>query len=310
MPQILSKKYIIQKKIGSGSYGKVYSAKNIFNNEIVVIKVEKVCNKVNSKDTSSLIQESIIYTKLNKIHFTNTHYHYFKCGIPKIYDFYMDRKLLVKKKYYCYNQYLIMQYVGHDLSRTFDKFNGLIPILNIYCMAVQMINLIEQLHNIGWLHRDIKPENFTLYKRVIYMIDFGLARKWEDLVDRYDSLFVRGQSSSSIAGTARYMSINVHNGKSYSWRDDLESLGYVLIYFYRGSLPWQGINEKNNRKLMNKIYSIKLQKKRLCKKLPSALYDYMQYCYKLKIDSVPNYNYLKSLFIKKIDTYIKSTEKS
>lgn len=285
MTHILSKKYIILKKIGQGSFGKIYYAKRISNGTFVVIKVEKR----SVKERSLLSRELKVYNKLNNGYRLKLPDSYYSHNISKVYDFFTD----MGKTHNV--QYMVMEHTGKNLQQVLVSCGGKLPILNVYFMAVQMINLIEQVHNIGWLHRDIKPENFTLKNRVIYLIDFGLSRKWEELVDRYDSLMVSGQSASSIDGTMRYMSINIHEGKSYSWRDDLESLGYVLIYFYKGCLPWQG--RQKSRDLRKEVYKMKQKKDLLLKDLPKTLRIYMKYCYKLKIDTIPNYNNLRNHFI-------------
>jgi serine/threonine protein kinase len=326
----LNNKYYIYKKIGEGSFGKVFLGKDIKTGIPVAIKTETVIIPINKKYKSPLIRELTIYKKLSKENegtigtvgtgFMKKKKNYLcssHINVPKVLDFYKGAVTIIRKSdrtYQKYYQYMVMELLGVDLEKLFNKSNKKFKLINIYSMAHQMINLIESIHNIGWLHRDIKPENFltgigTSGCKKVYLIDFGLSRKWEELIDKYDSLFIEGQSSSSIVGTYRYMSINTHKGKSYSWRDDLESLGYVLIYFLRGELPWQGLKEQNEKKRMNKILAIKLQnKKSLCDGLPEVFSKYMNYCWNLKIDDQPEYNYLKNLFIKQFKEQLKISQ--
>jgi serine/threonine protein kinase len=307
MQQLICKKYKIFKQIGSGSFGKVYCAENIKNNTYVAIKVEKVYESINNvHNITPLAKEYKIYSKL-LLEYENS----INKVSPIIYDFYRDKKEIVKKndkKYYRYKQYLVMELLGSSLLDVHYNYNGHIPSINIYSFGYQMIALIEALHNIGWLHRDVKPDNFLVGNNnyQVYLIDFGLSCKWEDLTDKYNPV-INGQSSSSIVGTARYMSINVHAGKTYSWRDDLESLGYVLIFFAKGHLPWKGFKEKNGKKLMKKIYKSKVKNKRtLCDGISEIFYKYMKYCWNLEVDETPDYSYLKSLFKKKLKKKLKS----
>jgi serine/threonine protein kinase len=308
-PKVLNGKYTICKKIGSGAFGKVYVGQDIKTKQFVAIKTETIKEK-NKNITSSLLRELKIYNKLAKesdaetLGTINGEYmiNNVRVNVPKLYGFYKSKRKQISDTTYKYHQYLVMELLGPNLNKLFNKMDKHFPLINIYSMANQMIGLLEAIHNIGWLHRDLKPENFVIglgrkgYKKV-YLIDFGLSRRWGDMIDKYNSVLIDGQSSSSIVGTARYMSINVHNGKAYSWRDDLESLGYILIYFLRGQLPWQGFKEKNGKRLMRKIYKSKLENKKiLCDNLPSEFKIYMNYCWSLKIDSQPDYSGLQRLF--------------
>ena len=101
-----------------------------------------------------------------------------------------------------------------------------------------------------------------------------------------------------MTGTARYASINTHIGIEQSRRDDLECLGFVLIYFMRGSLPWQGLKAQTKKEKYDGIRDKKMDTsiEELCFGLPEEFALYMNYCRKLKFEERPDYAYLRKLF--------------
>ena len=161
-----------------------------------------------------------------------------------------------------------------------------------------MLERIEAVHSCGILHRDIKPQNFCLgYGRerndTIYLIDMGLSKPF---LSPESQRHIPCISGKKLAGTARYASIATHLGFEQGRRDDVESLAYVLLYLFHGSLPWRGIHAESKR------YKYKLigEKKQatplpeLCGGCPE-LEVYIQYCRNLGFEEQPDYNYLKSL---------------
>jgi serine/threonine protein kinase len=155
------------------------------------------------------------------------------------------------------------------------------------------------LHEKHFIHRDIKPDNFTIGLStnvgVIHMIDFGLSKKYYDDKNQMHIEYTQGKS---LTGTARYASVNAHLGIEQSRRDDLESIGYMFIYFAKGSLPWQGIAGKTKAEKYQKIAQSKatISAEILTRGMPNEFMSYFQYCKKLKFEETPDYDYLRKLF--------------
>lgn len=162
-----------------------------------------------------------------------------------------------------------------------------------------MILRIQKVHEERIIHRDIKPDNFLIggqdhNKNSVFIIDFGLAKCYKNSEGEH----IPFREGKNLTGTARYASINTHIGYEQSRRDDLETIGHVLLYFLRGSLPWQGLPGRSKNEKYNNIKKKKLEVTidELCKGYPEEFKEFMQYCRKLSFTDDPDYKYMIGLF--------------
>ena len=134
---------------------------------------------------------------------------------------------------------------------------------------------------------------------------FSTRKKYKKSSKQYwrKNAHIKFSEGKKIVGSAKFLSINALNGYELSRRDDLESIVYIIIYFLKGCLPWQGIKLNNKEEKYKKVYTIKndITPKYLCKDLPEEFEAFVEYVKKLEFTDVPNYNYLKDLLKKVIE---------
>jgi len=194
---------------------------------------------------------------------------------------------------------MVMDLLGPSLEDLFSYAKRKFSLKTILLIADHTVQRIEFIHSKNFLHRDIKPDNFLVgigkKQSMIYAIDFGLAKRYRDMNTGEHIVYKDGKS---LTGTARYASVNTHLGIEQSRRDDLESLGFVLMYFNKSSLPWQGLRAKNKKEKYDLIKEKKVTTsiESLCQGYPQEFANYLEYCHKLKFDEKPDYALLRKLF--------------
>lgn len=269
----VGRKFRIGRKIGSGSFGDIYHGTNLISGEEVAIKLEPIRTKHPQLD-----YESRVYKYLSG-----------GIGIPFIRWFGKEGD---------YNA-MVIDLLGPSLEDLFNYCHRKFSFKTVIMLALQMICRIQYIHGRSFIHRDIKPDNFLMgvgrRGSTVHVIDFGLSKKYRDFRSHNHIPY---RENKNLTGTARYASVNTHLGIEQSRRDDLESLGYVLIYFCKGSLPWQGLRATTKRQKYDRIMEKKLciTVEQLCQGLPMEFVEYMRYCRNLRFDERPDYMYLARLF--------------
>lgn len=243
----MNKKYEIIERIGAGCFGSIYRGRNIRTGEQVAIKVEPI-----NSETMLLKNESVIYQYLKDC-----------SGIPKVKWFGKDDQ----------NYYMVIELLGQSLEQLKVERGTLTLQLTVQ-IGQQILSILQSIHDLGLVHRDIKPDNFLLKSKQLFMIDFGFCKKY--------SISDNPKTTTSLIGSPNYASINAHNCVELSRRDDLESLGYMLIYLHLGKLPWS-----------TNIMISKIQYE------PTVFADYLRYVRALQFNETPDYNVLCSLIREK-----------
>jgi len=294
---MLNGMYSIIKMLGCGAFGEIHLAYDTPHKVLRAIKFEMANHK-----NPQLKHEYSVLDQLNKVEKNLiTKSREPVVGIPKVYFF--DR---VEGRY----NYLVMDLLGPSLSDLFQLKERIFSLETALLIAIQMLTRIEFIHEKGFLHRDIKPENFVIglndKSNLVHIIDFGLSKRYKD---KNSGQHIPYRENRHLVGTVRYASINAHLGIEQSRRDDIEGIGYVLVYFYLGRLPWQGKQDKGKPQL-TKIMEKKLvtPPEILCKKMPVEFSYYFHYCRNLKFEDRPDYSTLKALFTDLLSTRINLKE--
>lgn len=272
--ELINNKYILINKIGCGCFGSIYKGQNVRTKEYVAIKVESI------KDELKLLKnESKIYNYLNGC----------DC-IPFVKWYGKDDK----------NYYMVINLLGNSLQNLMDskKKFSLSLVLKI---GIKIINILKIIHEKGFIHRDIKPDNFLFGVNQIdklYLIDFGLCKSYLDKNRLHNKL----KKTFSLIGSKNYASINAHEYNELSRRDDLESLCYMLLYFYNGNLPWRNIVDENliitSKKNFLNENSINNS---------NCILDFLKYIRAMEYEEKPNYYLIIDNFKREIEILSKNS---
>ena len=273
--KVIAGRFQIKSKLGGGSFGDIYVADDLLTLKEVAVKIDTAKDK-----TYQLTSESKIYSIFEG-----------QTNIPEMYWYGQFGRSNV----------LAMELLGKSVQDLFVECNRRFSLKTVLMLAEQMISVVEYIHTRHFIHRDIKPNNFVFgntnskKENQIYLIDFGLSRKYRDPKTLEHEQFCCYQE---LSGTARYASINALKGAEQSRRDDMESLGYMFVYFLKGYLPWMGITENDatnkNAAILHKKQSIKIDE--LCEGLPVEFAQYLKFVRKLKFAEQPNYSEYRQLF--------------
>lgn len=269
--KISSKKpqYTKPTKFASGNFGEIFRSFDIEKNIEIAIKIESK----HRNPYETLKNESHILKKLKGV-----------TGVPDLLYFSSEDTYSI----------LIMPFYGKSLKETLVSSLNFSAIEAIETIS-KVLDILEKVHEKKIVHRDLKPANILhdFNENSLILIDFGLSTFYKNEL----GMHIREKNSSQFVGNMRFGSLNAHFFKELSRKDDLESLLYMLIYFLKGELPWDGLDIADVKKKIKEIANIKqnLDFKQIFADFPSELVDFATNIKSLRFEQEPNYKHLRSL---------------
>ncbi|CAD8112888.1 unnamed protein product [Paramecium primaurelia] len=246
----------IQEKLFRGGCGTIFKGVDHNTKQEVAIKYSKF----------DLSNEYKIMKKLSHVP-----------GIPKVYSLGESGK----------STYLSMEYLNTDLHSLKAKMKQL-SLKCICCVAIKVLEILKEVHTLNIVHRDIKPTNLmikSLEDSQIFLIDFGIAKEVDQFI-----------YSKEAEGTQLYDPLQVHKRLPYRFIDDIEMLGYTLVFLFKGYLPW--MKYPNTMLYNDEVMRHKEQylSSKIMSRLPFAeLFGYIKWN---QNNNKPDHDFLISLFKK------------
>jgi casein kinase 1 len=287
-------KFRIVETIGEGSFGCVFDAVDVRNGSRVAIKVED-----GDADLPALLYEhNVMNTVLLGVP-----------GIPRPWYFGSEHGVNL----------MVMDRLGVSVEavrRIYgakaggDPDAGRLPMDLLGRVARQALLRLRDCHARGVVHRDVKPDNLVFGAApeaadaavaavapapMVYLIDFGLAKTIFDAHGNHIACY----DKKKMLGTPRFASVNTHAGLLQSRRDDVEALGYVLVFLAHGRLPWCGIRAADDAEKLARVEDRKRAvdvEGDLCADLPPAFAATILHARALAFEAMPDYELLASLW--------------
>lgn len=256
-------------ELGTGSFSTVYFGTDLTTLEPVAIKIMKpeASRSMLSNEIKKLVRLQACSSKHN-------------IGVPRL--------------LFSSNQpaTLIIERVGRTLLDLFTEAKTM-SMKSVLMVGMQVLTALEEVHAQGVVHNDIKPDNIAIGLQAgdgdLHLLDFGLSGEW-----MHRNVHVQYKEGWEFQGTPFFASENTLRGIRPSRRDDLESLGNILLFFQMGTLPWLDVRVASPNDIVNMLKA-RSKATQFIRDANPLFTSYFAYVKGLIFYEKPDYAYLRSL---------------
>lgn len=266
--------------LGAGGFGRVYLVKDVNTGDLLAVKAQLLDRK------PGLLQFE--YRIYHWLHSQDR----LAIGIPRV-------RFLGNTPTH---EVMIMDLCGPTLGSLLSICPGSrMSLKTVAMIAVQALFRIQHVHQCSFLHRDIKPENMAMGRKdksTLYFLDFGLAKRYQD---HKSGEHLPYHKDKGFTGTVKFATLRTHMGVEQSRRDDIESLGYMLVYLFQGRLPWKTRDkELSPKEKRAKVFQQKrdISMTKLCEGMPVVFAEFIRYARQMGFHERPDYKLWRMKFRK------------
>ena len=188
---------------------------------------------------------------------------------------------------------LARELLGPSLQDLFWYCGRVLSLKTVLLLAEQILSRVELCHSRDYLHRNLLPRHFLIgtgsTAHQVHLIGLERCKRFRSAQTRKH---IECREGRKLVADPRFASGNMLVGVEESRRDDLETVGYVFVYFLTGKLPWDVCNSPDQLVQCKLACSLP----DLCHQVPSEFLTYLSYCKALKFEAKPDYSYVKRLF--------------
>ncbi|XP_034537786.1 serine/threonine-protein kinase VRK1-like [Notolabrus celidotus] len=197
-------------------------------------------------------------------------------------------------------RFMAMDRLGSDLQKVCEKNSGRLKKATVLQLGQGLVSVLEYIHEHEYVHADIKAANLMLGYRdpeQVYLADYGLSYRYCPDGDHKE---YKENPKKGHNGTIEYTSLDAHKGLSPSRRGDFQILGFCLLHWLCGSLPWDNV--------LKNPAQVQEAKTRLMDNLPGSVQqlsvsgastdevaEFLCYVHALGYQEKPDYQHLKIL---------------